>query len=376
MSSLHLAQVSKSFGRQLVLNAIDLQVADGEFLVLVGPSGCGKSTLLRLIAGLETLSSGEIFLGDRPISHLPPKARDIAMVFQSYALYPHMSVYHNIAFGLRRQRLRDVPWLSAQWRSQRRQIDQRTRAVAQMLKIDHLLHRKPKDLSGGQKQRVALGRAIARNPQIFLMDEPLSNLDAQLRSDTRAQIVQLQKQLGTTTVYVTHDQVEAMTMGDRIAILQAGYLQQVDTPLQLYRQPANQFVASFLGAPPMNFLPVEIVDRHLFSPYLLSPIPLGKALSSVGQYSHLTLGIRPEALTPGDHHSANIAGQINLIEALGAEMIILVAVADLTLRARVSAAGFDHWQVGRDSFWQIDLNHAYLFDAQTQHTVWHPFLIR
>jgi len=374
MSSLYLQQVSKTFDRQSVLNCIDLQVADGEFLVLVGPSGCSKSTLLRLIAGLETLSSGEIFLGDRPISHLPPKARNMAMVFQSYALYPHMSVYDNIAFGLRRQQLQGVPWLSPKWRSQRRQIDQRTRAVSQMLQIEHLLHRKPKDLSGGQKQRVALGRAIARNPQVFLMDEPLSNLDAQLRSDTRSHIVQLQKQLGTTTIYVTHDQVEAMTMGDRIAILHHGHLQQVDTPLMLYRQPANQFVANFLGAPAMNFMPVEIADHHLVSPYLLRPIPLGKALSAVGGYSQLTLGIRPEALIPSDYQSANLAGQISLVEALGAEVIILIAVADLTIRARVSADSSA--QAGADSFWQIDLNHAYLFNPENQQTVWHPFLIK
>lgn len=376
MSSLYLQQVSKTFDRQLVLNCIDLQVADGEFLVLVGPSGCGKSTLLRLIAGLESLSSGEIFLDDRPISHLPPKARNMAMVFQSYALYPHMSVYDNIAFGLRRQQLQGIPWLSAKWRSQRRQIDQRTRAVSRMLQIEHLLHRKPKDLSGGQKQRVALGRAIARNPQVFLMDEPLSNLDAQLRTDTRSQIVQLQKQLGITTIYVTHDQIEAMTMGDRIAILHNGHLQQVDTPLMLYRQPANQFVASFLGNPPMNFMPVEIVDHHLVSPYLLRPIPLGKALSAVGAYSQLTLGIRPEALIPSDYQSADIVGQISLVEALGAEVIILIAVADLPIRARVSADDLAQWQAGTDSFWQIDLDHAYLFNSKNQQTVWHPFLIK
>ncbi len=376
MSSLHLQQVSKSFDRQLVLNSIDLQVADGEFLVLVGPSGCGKSTLLRLIAGLETLSSGEILLDDRPISHLPPKARNMAMVFQSYALYPHMSVYDNIAFGLRRQQLQGVPWLSAKWRSQRRQIDQRTRAVSQMLQIVHLLHRKPKDLSGGQKQRVALGRAIARNPQVFLMDEPLSNLDAQLRSETRSQIVQLQKQLGTTTIYVTHDQVEAMTMGDRIAILQGGHLQQVDTPLRLYRQPANQFVASFLGSPPMNFLPVTVSQGHLISPHLLRSIPLGRAMPYAGAYSQLTLGIRPEALIPSDRQSADIVGQISLVEALGAEVIILIAVADLIMRARVSADDLAQWQAGTDSFWQIDLDQAYLFNPENQQTIWHPFLIK
>lgn len=225
---------------------------DREFMVLVGPSGCGKSTLLRLIAGLEEVTDGSIYLSDRQINHLPPKVRDIAMVFQSYALYPHMTVYNNIAFGLRRQRSPKFAWLMMP-RKQRAEIDLRVQQVAESLQISHLLNRKPKELSGGQKQRVALGRAIARNPQVFLMDEPLSNLDAQLRSDTRSQIVQLQKQLQVTTIYVTHDQVEAMTMGDRIVVLNKGDIQQVDTPLNIYRKPANQFVAGFMGSPPMNF---------------------------------------------------------------------------------------------------------------------------
>lgn len=252
-----------------VLKAINLEIADGEFMVLVGPSGCGKSTLLRLIAGLETVTGGNILIGDRRVNDLPPKARDIAMVFQSYALYPHLSVYDNIAFGLRRMLDREnnqtedkfPRWVGDSLRgitkplpkslhylsAQEKVLAQRVNQVAQQLQIDHLLDRLPKQLSGGQKQRVALGRAIARNPQVFLMDEPLSNLDAKLRAETRSQIVQIQRQLGTTTIYVTHDQTEAMTMGDRIAVLNQGVIQQIAPPLTLYNQPANRFVGKGVG---------------------------------------------------------------------------------------------------------------------------------
>ena len=249
-------------------------------MVLVGPSGCGKSTLLRLIAGLETATSGNILVGEENVTHLPPKQRDIAMVFQNYALYPHLNVYDNIAFGLRRmnQGLKEnknsplpaglekgLMGLSRSFPKQFRynskteiNTNQKVQQVAQLLQLDSLLNRLPKDLSGGQKQRVALGRAIARNPQVFLMDEPMSNLDATLRAETRSQIVQLQRQLGITTIYVTHDQIEAMTMGERIAVMNHGKIQQVASPLELYNYPANCFVASFIGTPPMNFLPVTI----------------------------------------------------------------------------------------------------------------------
>ncbi|HCF26731.1 MAG TPA: sugar ABC transporter ATP-binding protein, partial [Cyanobacteria bacterium UBA11049] len=261
-----------------VLQRINLNVQDGEFMVLVGPSGCGKSTLLRLIAGLEQATGGNIWVGDRRVNDLPPKARDIAMVFQNYALYPHMSVYDNIAFGLRRTRAggsgdaggaggaktpvwvenlllgmtRSLPKGLRYMNERERAVDRRVRNVATLLQIESLLKRLPKQLSGGQKQRVALGRAIARNPQVFLMDEPLSNLDAKLRAETRAQIVKLQRQLGTTSIYVTHDQTEAMTMGDRIAVMREGKIEQVAAPLELYNRPATQFVAEFIGSPPMN----------------------------------------------------------------------------------------------------------------------------
>ena len=257
-----------------VLRELDLHVQDGEFLVLVGPSGCGKSTLLRLLAGLEQPTSGRIFVGDRDVTHLRPAQRNVAMVFQSYALYPHLSVAGNIGFGLRRSRPRSVVEqvqdslhqatrrLPAPLRINSRRerlVEERIDQVAASLGLDHLLGRLPKELSGGQKQRVALGRAIARQPSVFLMDEPLSNLDAKLRTGTRAQIVDLQRELGTTTLYVTHDQVEAMTMGHRIAVLNGGKLQQLGTPMELYHWPANLFVAQFIGSPPMNILPVEAI---------------------------------------------------------------------------------------------------------------------
>ena len=256
-----------------VIRQLDLTIQDGEFLVLVGPSGCGKSTLLRLLAGLDSPTDGEIRIGDRPITGLRPAQRDVAMVFQSYALYPHLSVRDNLSFGLRRSRARtNLQQLQDQLHRRTRglpqplripsqresKIEQRVNDVAAALELDHLLDRRPKELSGGQKQRVALGRAMARQPAVFLMDEPLSNLDAKLRASTRARIVGLQRQLGTTTLYVTHDQVEAMTMGHRIAVLNQGRLQQLGTPMELYRWPSNLFVAQFIGSPPMNVLPVQV----------------------------------------------------------------------------------------------------------------------
>jgi multiple sugar transport system ATP-binding protein len=246
MASIKFDHVWKRFGDVTVLKNLDLDIADGEFLVLVGPSGCGKSTALRCLAGLEEITEGRIFIGDRDVTDVPPKDRDIAMVFQSYALYPHMSVYDNMAFGLK---LRRVP---------KAEIDRRVKEAAEMLSIGHLLDRKPKALSGGQRQRVALGRAIVRDPAVFLMDEPLSNLDAKLRVQTRAEISKLHQRLKTTFIYVTHDQTEAMTMGSRIAVMRDGILQQIDTPQNLYDHPANMFVAGFIGSPAMNFFEARL----------------------------------------------------------------------------------------------------------------------
>src|SRR5579883_2927626 len=246
MAGVRLEHIYKRFGDSIAVNDVNIDIYDREFLVLVGPSGCGKSTTLRLVAGLEELSDGNIYIGERRVNDVPPRDRDIAMVFQSYALYPHMSVFDNLAFGLK---LRHVP---------KRDIESRVQETARMLGIESLLKRKPRQLSGGQRQRVALGRAIVREPQAFLMDEPLSNLDAKLRVQTRAEIVKLHHRLRTTTIYVTHDQVEAMTMGDRIAVMKDGVLQQLDTPQALYDRPANLFVAGFIGSPAMNMIPMAV----------------------------------------------------------------------------------------------------------------------
>ncbi|MBE9004232.1 ABC transporter ATP-binding protein [Fortiea sp. LEGE XX443] len=338
-----------------VLRRINLTIADGEFMVLVGPSGCGKSTLLRLIAGLELLTGGNILVGDRLVNDLPPKERDIAMVFQNYALYPHMTVYDNIAFGLRRREIggawepgsrgEKIPnWLEnllvgvtrklpkgLRYVSQKEKlIEEQVRSVAQLLQIEPLLNRLPKQLSGGQRQRVALGRAIARNPQVFLMDEPLSNLDAKLRAETRAQIVKLQRQLGTTTIYVTHDQTEAMTMGDRIAIMNQGQIQQLASPLELYNRPANRFVAEFIGSPPMNFIPVEfhaplLMTHPLFR--LTLPEAWGKALQKYDKQT-LILGIRPEHLSLSLPATKNLPVKVDLVENLGNDAFLSVRLAE------------------------------------------------
>src|SRR5215217_4535162 len=248
MAGVTLDHVSKIFGEVKAVNDLTIQIHDKEFLVLVGPSGCGKSTALRLIAGLEEATAGDIYIGDRRVNDVAPKDRDIAMVFQSYALYPHMTVYDNLAFGLK---LRRTP---------KSEIDRRVKEAAEILGLGNLLARKPKQLSGGQRQRVALGRAIVREPQVFLMDEPLSNLDAKLRVQTRAELIKLHQRLQTTVIYVTHDQVEAMTMGSRIAVMRDGILQQLDTPQSLYDRPANTFVAGFIGSPSMNFFDAKVVS--------------------------------------------------------------------------------------------------------------------
>jgi multiple sugar transport system ATP-binding protein len=365
LAEVRFQQVSKIFPARRggepvqVLRQLDLRIADGEFMVLVGPSGCGKSTLLRLLAGLETPSSGEIYVGERPVSRLRPSQRDVAMVFQSYALYPHLSVADNIGFGLRRSRPR-TPLQQLQdglhrataklpgplrWPSAREEaISRRTEEVAAMLELEPLLRRLPKELSGGQKQRVALGRAIARQPAVFLMDEPLSNLDAKLRTGTRSQIVELQRRLGTTTVYVTHDQVEAMTMGHRIAVLHAGALQQLGTPLELYRWPANLFVAQFIGSPPMNLLPVRICapgQLLLAGQRFLLEGPLeGLSAAHVGEA--FTAGLRPEHLRLAPATNRNLAAEVCHLEALGNEQLLTCRLREggqlLLVRADADAA--------------------------------------
>ena len=345
MAEVRFQQVSKTYPPRRgsdpveVLQQLDLDIEDGEFLVLVGPSGCGKSTLLRLLAGLEQPTGGEIYVGSRPVSQLRPAQRDVAMVFQSYALYPHLSVADNIGFGLRRsrrrsllQQLQDSLHLASRGLPPRLQlhspregrIAERIAEVAETLELGQLLERLPKELSGGQKQRVALGRAIARQPAVFLMDEPLSNLDAKLRTGTRTQIVELQRRLGTTTLYVTHDQVEAMTMGHRIAVLNAGRLQQLGTPMELYQWPANLFVAQFIGSPPMNLLPVQAVGSaqvQLGSRKLAVEGPLAEALAArTGQ--ELTGGLRPEHFQLAPATNRNLKAEVSHGEALGNEQLL------------------------------------------------------
>lgn len=381
-----------------VLRRINFTVQDGEFMVLVGPSGCGKSTLLRLIAGLEELTGGSIWIGDRKINTLPPKARDIAMVFQSYALYPHMSVYNNLAFGLRRTesqrgQQRRSPITAAQkklesglvgitkslpkplrYRSKReRRIAQKVQQVAEVLQIEDLLDRLPKQLSGGQKQRVALGRAMARDPQVFLMDEPLSNLDAKLRTQTRAQIVKLQRQLGTTTVYVTHDQTEAMTMGDRIAVMNAGLIQQIANPLDLYHHPVNRFVAQFIGSPPMNFIPMQVkTSRCLVHPEFTLNLPeVWSDVLQPYQGQTLTLGIRPEHLDLASENPHHIPAQVELVEALGHETYLSLQLTHQTQTGTPEALitrinPYQKVAMGDQLWFSIQLDKIHLFDNDTE----------
>src|SRR5262245_27076989 len=283
MAQVVLKDLVKKFDEVVAVREVNLTIKDQEFMVLVGPSGCGKSTTLRMIAGLEEISSGEIFIGERLVNDLPPKDRDIAMVFQNYALYPHMTVYDNMAFGLK---MRKFP---------KPEIDKRVREAAQMLGIQDLLSRKPRQLSGGQRQRVAVGRAIVRHPQVFLFDEPLSNLDAKLRVQMRVELKRLHERLETTAIYVTHDQVEAMTLGTRVVVMKDGYVQQVGEPLELYGKPANKFVAGFIGSPAMNFVDVTVSDGWAQAEGLRIKVPAGFA-SRIPSGKKLTLGVRPEAL--------------------------------------------------------------------------------
>jgi len=327
--------VSKKFGGVTAVNNVSLEIPDKQFTVLVGPSGCGKTTCLRLIAGLEEATAGNIFIGDRRVNDVPPKDRDIAMVFQNYALYPHMSVYDNMAFGLR---LRKYP---------RTEIDRRVKEAAGMLGIESLLDRKPKQLSGGQRQRVALGRAIVREPKVFLMDEPLSNLDAKLRVQTRAEIKKLHARLQTTTVYVTHDQVEAMTMGDRIVVMRDGLVQQVDSPMNLYDKPANLFVAGFIGSPAMNFLEVTVAQAdgkaRLDADGFRVDVPTDLSAAAqpwIGR--RVIFGIRPEdiqdrALATEIASGWTIAATVDVHEPLGSDVILYLTVGAQSIVARVDA---------------------------------------
>jgi multiple sugar transport system ATP-binding protein len=365
MASVTYKHVTKRFGDVVAVSDLTIEIADKEFLVFVGPSGCGKSTSLRLLAGLEEITEGEIYIGDRLVNDVPPKDRDIAMVFQSYALYPHMTVYDNMAFGLK---LRKVP---------KQEIDRRVKEAATMLGIEHLLDRKPKQLSGGQRQRVAVGRAIVREPNVFLMDEPLSNLDAKLRVQARGEISKLHQRLGTTFIYVTHDQTEAMTMGSRIAVLRDGILQQVDTPQNLYTAPGNVFVAGFIGSPAMNFFDATLIQEngtmYLDSRDFRVTIP-EELKSTYKPYlgKEVVFGIRPEHIhdpefPPPGIKPALVEGKVDVTELMGNEVFAYFNtdhhefIARFDPRTKVS--------VGMTKAAALDMSRMHLFDKQTEKAI-------
>ncbi|SIQ35714.1 carbohydrate ABC transporter ATP-binding protein, CUT1 family [Rhizobium sp. RU35A] len=367
MAGISLRKLNKTFGALTVVHDIDLEIADKEFIILVGPSGCGKSTTLRMIAGLEEISGGELIIGHDLMNDVPSKDRDIAMVFQNYALYPHMTVYKNMAFGLElRKAPRDV-------------IDRHVQEAAKILDITHLLNRKPKALSGGQRQRVALGRAMVRNPAVFLLDEPLSNLDAKLRGTMRAEITKLHKRLDATFIYVTHDQVEAMTMADRIVVMKDGHIQQVDTPQNLYDRPVNMFVAGFIGAPQMNLMPATLqqqggrftvsVDGQVL------PLPRGFDESRLAPYAggEVVLGIRPEnfhELVPGDIDPENTApfqAVVELAEPMGSEIHLNLVAGLRSVIGRVSPRFRP--RIGDAVTLTADMTNAQLFDPRTERSI-------
>ncbi|WP_319586165.1 sn-glycerol-3-phosphate ABC transporter ATP-binding protein UgpC [uncultured Desulfobulbus sp.] len=368
MAGVILKDLNKTFKGVIAVNDVSLEINDKEFLVLVGPSGCGKTTALRMVAGLEEATSGEIYIGDRLVNDVSAKDRDIAMVFQNYALYPHMSVYDNMAFGLK---LRKVPKL---------EIRRRVEEAAKLLGLETLLDRKPKQLSGGQRQRVALGRAIVREPKVFLMDEPLSNLDAKLRVQTRAELIKLHRRLGITTIYVTHDQVEAMTMGDRIVVMKDGIVQQVDSPMGLYNTPANVFVAGFIGTPSMNFVNATlkkengriIVDACSFKVM----IPQDKCKPCFDAYvdKPVVFGIRPEDIadkaissmvTPTEENTIKV--MVDVIEPMGS--VVTVYLTSDT-NAMIATIDSDTKAVENQEMEIVfDMNKAHLFDKETEVTI-------
>ncbi|WP_124100774.1 sn-glycerol-3-phosphate ABC transporter ATP-binding protein UgpC [Ruminococcus sp. Marseille-P6503] len=378
MASVSLREIYKKYaGGVIAVSDFNIEIKDKEFIILVGPSGCGKSTTLRMIAGLEEISEGELYIGDRLVNDIAPKDRDIAMVFQNYALYPHMTVFENMAFGLK---LRKVP---------KDEIARKVEEAARILDISHLLDRKPKALSGGQRQRVALGRAIVREPQVFLLDEPLSNLDAKLRAQMRTEISKLHKKLGTTFIYVTHDQTEAMTMGDRIVVMKDGYIQQIDTPTNLYNNPVNQFVAGFIGSPQMNFIDAKLLK--IDGKYVVEfgsedtktsrgvkytvEVPESKADPEVLEPlvdQEVVLGVRPECLHDEEMFLSTaktgvINATVEVTEMMGAETYLYLTCEGISLTARVSprstARPQDEIKIA------IDPNRIHIFDKETEKAV-------
>ncbi|EKE02713.1 MAG: hypothetical protein ACD_20C00344G0002 [uncultured bacterium] len=356
MAKVELKNITKIYDKTETIKETSLYIEDKEFIVLVGPSGCGKSTILRMIAGLEDITSGEIDIDDRVVNNVHPKDRNIAMVFQNYALYPHMNVYDNMAFGLKMRKFqKDI-------------IDKRVREAAKILDLDEYLDRKPRQLSGGQRQRVALGRAIVRDPAVFLMDEPLSNLDAKLRVQMRSEIKKLHQKLQTTFVYVTHDQVEAMTMGDRIVVLNQGIIQQVDTPDTIYNKPENMFVASFIGSPAMNFIDVEIVSEDTLK-IEDQNINVDAELTNIIKNNNLTgkktvFGVRPEYYSVGNADSRSIKIIPDLVEMLGSEKLIHFTINNKSLTAKISP---DYEaKVGEELSLIVDISKCLLFNPESQ----------
>ncbi|SRR5579884_448099 len=365
MAQVILESVTKQFGDVTAVNDVSLEARDKEFLVLVGPSGCGKTTTLRMVAGLDDITSGTVSIGERVVNNLSPKDRDIAMVFQSYALYPHMNVYNNMAFGLK---LRKTP---------KQEIDRRVKEAARILGIEQLLKRKPKELSGGQRQRVALGRAIVREPAVFLMDEPLSNLDAMLRVQTRKELITLHRRLETTVIYVTHDQTEAMTMGTRIAVMNAGDLQQVDAPQTLYDFPNNTFVATFIGSPQMNMIEGDLATQDgttVFQAPGMS-VALPQRMSQIvtaANTSRVVLGIRPEHIDPanGNANGTDVKATVEVVEHMGAELYVYLQSG----RENSITARFDAEQPvapGNNVALTFDEDHLHLFSAETGKAIAH-----
>ena len=360
MATVELRHLGKRFGNIVAVQDFSLVTADGEFIVLVGPSGCGKTSTMRMIAGLEVVSEGQVLFDGKDVTDQLPHDRDVAMVFQNYALFPHLNVFSNIAFGMR---LRKVP---------KAEIETRVKRVAATLGIADVLERRPRELSGGQRQRVALGRAIVREPRVFLMDEPLSNLDAALRMEMRAEIIKLQDRLAVTTFYVTHDQVEALSMGDRIVVMRGGLIQQVGSPTELYERPANAYVAGFIGSPPMNFLAGELNGDALALRGGDSTLPLDDAhrkAAGRADSRDILLGIRPEHIALSDRAATNgiysLQGKIDTIEPLGHTTLVRAALPSLTV-LNVLATGKVPWSMGDPIYATFRPEHVYLFDRKNE----------
>ncbi len=362
MAQVALRNIVKTFDRTPAVQGIDLDISDREFIVLVGPSGCGKSTTLRMIAGLEEATSGEIYIGDQLVNDVPPKDRDIAMVFQNYALYPHMTVFENMSFGLR---LKKFP---------KPEIRERVQAAARILDITDLLDRRPKQLSGGQRQRVAMGRAIVRNPKVFLFDEPLSNLDAKLRVQMRTEIKKIHQTVTTTTVYVTHDQIEAMTLADRVVIMNGGRIDQIGTPHEVYHKPRTQFVAGFIGSPTMNFLPCRLVENGAgltlrLSDWLALPVPASREARYRPRVGHeLIFGLRPEHIREGRGDippgMAAFEARLDVVEPMGMETMVYFLVDGVEVCGRVDPAAAG--TVGEPMRLVADVNQMHLIDPRTE----------